>query len=154
MATMQWAQLCELAFLDDCDRLCMIGIMTRFPVPFLPIAMRQLMVVARIIDVEPGESFGVGVSLTMPSGLSIGCQQTDGFEVAIAADYVFITLRDIPIAEEGVLRMLVSIGDSDPAVLDIPIRLAAKHSQPGRRATDTPARPFGKPPFLSPPDVN
>jgi hypothetical protein len=154
MAKPQWAQLCELAFLDDCDRLCMIGIMTRFPVPFLPIAMRQLMIVARIADVRPGESFGVGVSLTMPSGLSIAGHQTDGFEVGIAAEYVLITLRDIPVAEEGLHRLLVSIGDGDPAVLDIPVQLVAKPPQPGHHPNDTRPRPFGRPPWLSPPDVN
>jgi hypothetical protein len=95
---MEWAQLCELAFLDDCDRLCMIGIMTRFPVPFLPIALRQLMIVARIADVQPGESFGVAVSLTMPNGLSIAGHRSEGFDVSIAAEYVFITLRDILVA--------------------------------------------------------
>jgi len=154
MARMEWAQLCELAFLDDCDRLCMIGIMTRFPVPSLPIAVRQMMIVARIADVQSGESFGVGVSLTTPNGFSIAAHQTEGFEVGIAADYVFITLREIPFAEEGIHRLLVSIGDGDPAVLDIPVLLVRKAPQTGRHASDTPVRPSSKPPWLSPPDVN
>ena len=38
MVRIDWVQLCEMAFLDDCDRLCMIGVMTRFPAPVLPIA--------------------------------------------------------------------------------------------------------------------
>jgi hypothetical protein len=67
---MEWAQLCELAFLDDCDRLC------------------------------------------------------------------------------------VSIGDGDPAVLDIPVRQVRKPPQTGRHVSDNPVRPSGKPPWLSPPGVN
>src|SRR5262249_20056143 len=150
MARMDWAQLCELAFLDDCDRLCMIGIMTRFPVPSLPIAMRQMMIVARIVDVQSGESFGVGVSLTTPSGFSIAAHQTDGFEVGIAAESVSIPLRKTPFAEKGTPRPLVSIGDGDPAVLDIPARLAGNPPQPDRHVSDTPIHPSGRPPWLSP----
>src|SRR5262245_13513683 len=109
MARIEWAQLCELAFLDDCDRLCMIGIMTRFPVPSLPIAMRQLMIVARIVDIHSGDSVRVAASLVTPSGRSLAVHQTDGFDVAVTAEYLFITLRDVPISEEGVHRLVLTI---------------------------------------------
>src|SRR5262245_27481099 len=43
MAHIDWVQLCETALLDSCDRLCVIGVINRFPVPALPIAVHQLM---------------------------------------------------------------------------------------------------------------
>jgi hypothetical protein len=136
MARIEWAQLCELAFLDDCDRLCMIGIMTRFPVPSLPIAMRQLMIVARIVDVHGGDSVRVAASLVTPSGLSIAVHQTDGFDVAVAAEYLLITLRDVPVSEEGVHRLVLTIGEGAPVTLDIPVRLGVK-AQTGRQTGES-----------------
>jgi hypothetical protein len=43
MARVDWAVLCELAFLDQQNRLCVVGITTTLPVPRLPILVNQLM---------------------------------------------------------------------------------------------------------------
>jgi hypothetical protein len=92
--------------------------------------------------------------LKTPNGFTIAAHQTEGFDVGIAAEYVFVTLREIPFAEEGIHRLLVSIGDGDPAALDIPVQLVSRPPQTGRHISDTPVRPSGKPRWLSPPDVN
>jgi hypothetical protein len=44
MARIDWARLCELAFLDAHGRLCLIGVTTHLPVPSLPLAVHQLMI--------------------------------------------------------------------------------------------------------------
>jgi hypothetical protein len=69
MARIEWAQLCELAFLDNCGRLCMVGITNRFPVPSLPLAVTQIMIAARVVAVRPGEEFDVSLSVAMPNVL-------------------------------------------------------------------------------------
>jgi len=84
MIRIDWVQLCEMAFFDDRDRLCMIGIMNRFPAPALPIAMRQLMIVVRIADAQSGESFAIGVSFVTPRGVSMTPKDSDGFEIAVS----------------------------------------------------------------------
>jgi hypothetical protein len=94
MAKIEWAQLCELAFLDSCDRLCMVGITNRFPVPSLPLAVNQFMIAARVVDVRPGEEFDVGLSVATPSGLWTGPSDPDGYEVGIAGEYVLMTLKE------------------------------------------------------------
>lgn len=126
MVRIDWAQLCEMAFFDDCDRLCMIGVMSRFPAPALPIAMRQLMIVVRIADIEVDETFGIGVSMTTPSGISMTPNHSDGFDIAISSEYIFITLRDVPLAEEGLHRFAVSVGSESPVCLDVAVRLTKK----------------------------
>ena len=126
MVRIDWAQLCEMAFFDDCDRLCMIGVMSRLPAPALPIAMRQLMVVVRIADVEVDETFGIGLSMITPSGVSMTPNHSDGFDIAISSEYIFITLRDVPLAEEGLHRFAVSVGSGTPVSLDVPVRLTKK----------------------------
>lgn len=131
MVRIESAQLCEMAFFDDCDRLCLIGVMTRFPAPALPIAMRQLMIVARIVDVEAGESFGIGVSMATPGGVLLTPQHSDGFDVALSAEYILITLRDVPLSEEGVYRFDVSVGKESPVSVEVPVRLVPRKAQPG-----------------------
>jgi hypothetical protein len=129
MIRIDWVHICEMAFRDDCDRLCMIGVMTRFPAPQLPIVMRQLMIVARIAGAQPEESFGIGVSMVTPCGVSLTPQRADGFDIAMTPEYIFITLRDIPLAEEGVHRFTVTIGKGDPVSIDVPVRLVVKQAQ-------------------------
>jgi len=68
MARIEWAQVCERAFLDDCDRLWLIGVTTRLPVPSLPITVRHLMLAARVVELRAREVIDVGVSITTPSG--------------------------------------------------------------------------------------
>jgi hypothetical protein len=126
MARIQWAQLCELAFLDDCDRLCMIGLMNRFPVPSLPIVMRQLMIVVRIADTTPGETFGVSVSIAAPDGPWTSPDLGEGLEVGVAGDYLLVTLRDIPLMQEGMYRFQVSMGEDTSLILEAPVRVASK----------------------------
>lgn len=152
MIRIDWAQLCEMAFLDDCDRLCMIGIMTRFPAPQMPIAMRQIMIVVRIADVEAEETFGIGVSLLTPGGQSL-MPQTNGFDIAITAEYIFITLRDIPLAEEGLHRFSVSVGKGEPVSIDVPVRLVTNRPQSGSARSNA-APSFGQPSWVSGRGVN
>src|SRR5215471_5689881 len=144
MIRIDWAQLCEMAFLDNCDRLCMIGVMTRFPAPTLPIAMRQLMIVVRIADVQSKESFGVGVLMVTPSGLSLSPRHTDGFDITVTAEYIFITLRDIPLKEEGMYRFSVAVGKGDPVSIDVPVRLVVNRPPAGGNANHNASRPFGQ----------
>jgi hypothetical protein len=129
VARIEWAQLCELAFLDRCDRLCMIGVTCRFPVPSLPLAVPQIMIAARVIDARPGEEFDVGLSVQTPSGLWTAPHGPEGYEVGIAGEYVLMTLRDLPLSAEGLYRFELSIGDSQPVTIEIPVFLVATPSR-------------------------
>jgi len=125
MARIKWAQLCELAFLDNCGRLCLIGVTTQMAVPSLPLAVRQLMIAACLVDVRPGDGLDLGVSVATPNGISMAPDHDDGFNVAVAGDYLLITMRDIPLTEEGIYHVMLSIGTSDAVVLDVPVLLTS-----------------------------
>ena len=153
MIRIDWAQLCETAFLDDCDRLCMIGVMTRFPAPQLPIAMRQVMIVVRIADVEAEECFSICVSLLTPSGVSLAPPRGDGFDITLTAEYIFITLRDIPLAEEGLHRFTLAVGKSDPVSIDVPVGLVVNRAMT-RHASHNSASTVGQPSWVSGRQVN
>lgn len=131
MADIEWLQLCETAFLDNCDRLCVIGIVNRFPVPVLPIAVHQLTLAGRVVNVGPGGEIEVRVSITTPSGLSPSPDDPECIEISNLGEYVLVTLRQFPLGEEGIYRFSVSIGEGDAVVLDIPVLLvsSAAHAQ-------------------------
>jgi len=84
MASIDWAQLCELAFLDDHGRLCLIGVTTHLPVPSLPIAVRQLMIAARVVNVRDGDELDVVVSILTPQGLLAQPETHGALDVAVA----------------------------------------------------------------------
>ena len=52
MARIDWALLCDVAFMDRLGRLCVIGVTREFFVPTLPIALHQVMLVARLTDMQ------------------------------------------------------------------------------------------------------
>jgi hypothetical protein len=154
MIRIDWAQLCEMAFLDDSGRLCMIGVMTRFPAPQLPVAMRQVVIVVRIADVEVEESFSVGVSMLTPRGALLTPQSSDGFEITVTAEYIFITLRDIPFKEEGMHRFSVAVGKGDPVSIDAPVRLVVNRAPAGGNLDHNASRPFGQASWAAGREVN
>jgi hypothetical protein len=125
MANIEWAQLCELAFIDSRGRLCLIGITNRFPVPSLPLAVPQLMLAARVVDARHGEEFDIGVTVVTPRGLFAAPNAADGCDVVMAGEHVLITLRDLPLSEEGVYRFEVSLGDGRPITLEVPVWLVS-----------------------------
>ena len=154
MIRIDWAQLCEMAFLDDSARLCMIGVMTRFPAPQLPVAMRQVVIVVRIADVEAEESFSIGVSMLTPRGALLTPQRSDGFDITVTAEYIFITLRDIPLKEEGMHRFSVAVGKGDPVSIDVPVRLVVNRAPAGINANNNASRPFGQASWVAGREVN
>ena len=126
MARIEWAQLCELAFLDNCDRLCLIGVTNRFPVPSLPLAVNQIMIAARVVDVRPGEEHDVSLSVGLPSGLWTAPDDSEGYDVRSAGEYVLMTIRNLPLHQEGIHRFEVSLDAGVPIVLEIPVFLVSR----------------------------
>jgi hypothetical protein len=104
----------------------MIGVTSHFPVPSLPLAVTQIMIAARVVDVRIGEEFEVGLSVATPSGLWTAPTDRDGYEVAIAGEYVLITLRNLPLHQEGIYRFELSLDAEDPVFLHIPVSLVGK----------------------------
>lgn len=125
MATIHWAQLCESAFLDNCGRLCLIGITRRLPVPKLPLAVYQLMIAAHVVDVRVGDELNVEAWIVTPRGVAAAPNHPDGLSVTVAAEYLLLTLRDIPLAEEGIYRICLAVDGGAPVTLDVPVLLAS-----------------------------
>lgn len=129
MAKIESAQLCELAFLDDCDRLCLVGVTTRLPVPSLPLAVHQLMIAARLVDVTPGETIAVDLSITTPRGRPTPCPPGD-LEISVDGEYILIRLSSLPLTDEGVHRFVLSVGTASQMAFEVPVVLVSRPLSP------------------------
>src|SRR5262245_32534237 len=121
MARIDWAVLCDVAFMDRHDRLCVIGVTRAFPVPRLPIALHQVMLVAHLADIQPIEDIGIVVSIVTPNGASARPTVPESIVIEMAGEYVLTTLRDVPLAEEGLYHFEIALTGQPPASVAIPV---------------------------------
>jgi len=84
------------------------------------------MIAAQVVDLRPGETINLAVSITMPNGLSTTPETPDGIQVTIFPEYVLITLRQIPLMEEGLYRFTISLGAQEPVVITVPVLRVAQ----------------------------
>jgi hypothetical protein len=130
VARVDWAVACELAFLDAQDRLCIIGVTTRLPVPTLPVLVNQLMLVARLADLRVSEEIQIAAAVVSPTGVWQVPSDADGLTIEIVREYVFVTLRGIPIYQEGIHSFRLLLWGLPAVAIDVP----AIAVQPAARA--------------------
>src|SRR5262245_59728226 len=109
MARIDWAVLCDHAFLDRQDRLSLIGIARQIQVARLPQTLPQVTLVARLADIAPFDEVAISVGLVTPSGLHLAHTGSENVVVEMAGEYALATMRDIPLVEEGLHRFQVRL---------------------------------------------
>ncbi len=67
MATVEWAFLCDYAFVDAAGQASIIGIFESIGAPSLPVHFGQIYI-ALCLRLAPGDNFQLGASLTSPFG--------------------------------------------------------------------------------------
>src|SRR5262245_28786290 len=123
MARVDWALLCELAFLDRQDRLCVVGVTTALPVPRLPILVNQLMLVARLDGLQQAEEIQLAAADVSPSANWKTPWRDDSVTIEMAGESLHVTLRSVPLTEEGTHSFRLLIGGHAPVSVDIPVVL-------------------------------
>lgn len=68
MARIDWAVLCDRAFFDRQDRLCIVGIVGTLAIPRLPLALSQMMLVAHLI-IQSVEEVAVSIAVLTRVGI-------------------------------------------------------------------------------------
>lgn len=121
MARIDWALVCDHAFFDRQDRLCLVGITRRFCVANLPLAIGQTTIVARLVDIRPVEELSIAVAVVTPSGDWTTPTSAESVEVNLDGEYVLATLRGIPLIEEGIYGFRISLGGQPAISVDIPV---------------------------------
>jgi hypothetical protein len=125
MARIDWALACALAFFDREDRLCVVGVTERLAVPHLPLAIDELMLVAKIVGLNPADDIDVEVRVIAPSGLWTRPAGEGGVAIEVAGEYVLITLRGLPLVEAGVHGFQISLSGQAPASIALPVSTVA-----------------------------
>lgn len=121
MARIDWALLCDLAFFDRQQRLCVVGIVRNLPTPRLPLAIGHLMIVGRLVEIRRADEVAVSVGIVTPGGVLTTSDSSDHINMEMAQEYVLVTLRNIPIREEGVYRFRMALSGQAPVFVDVPV---------------------------------
>jgi hypothetical protein len=129
MARIDWALLCDHAFLDRQDQLSIISIVRSLSAPRLPLAVDRLTLVAHLVDIQPVDEIEVSIGLVTPSGQHAARPGSQQVCIAMAHEYVLATLRDVPLVEEGIHRFQVRLRGQPLVAVDVPVLAVELASQ-------------------------
>src|SRR5262245_24689682 len=121
MARIDWAVVCEHAFFDRQERLCLVGITRQLAFPSLPVGLHQLVVVARLADILPVDEIAVSVGVVTPSNGVVSPSMPEGLALQVIREYIVATLRDVPLSEEGNYRFQIELRGQRPASIDVSV---------------------------------
>jgi len=131
MARIEWVLVCDLAYFDRYARMCTVGITTSLIVPAVPVHLREIMVVARVVDQRPGDEIDISVGVQTPSGLFAAPSTSDNLHIEVANEYVLVTIRDLPLQEEGRYAFQVRLGTGSPVAVEIPVLAVPREQHAG-----------------------
>src|SRR5215813_9579028 len=121
MARIDWAVLCESAFLDRQERLCLIGIIRSLSVPTVPLTVDRTMLVAHLTDIEIVDEIAISVGMVSATGQHAAWSGTDTITITTAGEYVLVTLRSIQLLEEGPHRFQIRLRGQPVVSIEIPV---------------------------------
>lgn len=124
MITIAWAVLCEAISRDENNRLSLFGVASDLPVPSLPLVLTEHLIVARLSNSD-GNELDVTFGVTTPAGLWVTPIDEEAASVDVSGEYLVITLRSLPLRDEGVHRFEVGLSNGSMASVEIPVWLCA-----------------------------
>jgi hypothetical protein len=128
MTTVDWAVMCDLAYFDGANRLCMFGIDTVGPVRTLSIGSHRLAIAIHLHDRDPRDSPDVALFVTRPNGEIRAADQVLDFCVESRGDYVLVEMPSMPLHEEGLYRFELACGTKQPTMCEVNVRVHAQRS--------------------------
>ncbi len=132
MATVDWAVICDLAYFDSFDRLCLFGIETSGTVRTLPAGVHRLAVALHLQHRNPLDDLDLSLLVTSPHGEWHAADEVHDFCVESRGEYVIVQIPGFPLQEEGIYRFELACGVKEPAICEMnvlvqPHRLARIH---------------------------
>ena len=121
MARIDWAILCESAFLDRQNRLCIISVIRKLPTESLPVTLRQIMLIGRLVDLKPVEELAIAAGVVTSSGIHLARPDSDQTAIEMASEYILVTFRDLPLIEEGVHRFQLMLRGQPVVSVEVPV---------------------------------
>ena len=121
MTTVDWVGLCDLAYFDRFNRLCMFGLETSGQIRTLPAGNNRLALAIHLRDRDPHDAPDVALFVTSPHGHRWTADEVRDFCVESRGDYVLILMPSISLAEEGVYRFEVACGSREPTMCEVSV---------------------------------
>ena len=121
MTTVDWAVICDLAYFDRFDRLCMFGLETSGQVRTLPAGNNRLAFAIHLQDRDPHDVLDVALFVRSPNGDRRVADEVRDFCVESRGDYVLILMPSISLAEQGVYRFEVACGTREPTMCEVSV---------------------------------
>ena len=77
-----------------------------------------MMLVARLTDLRLVEEIGISVAVITPDGSIIF---SDDCVIEMVHEYVLVTVRSVPLREEGLYRFRIALTSQAPVYIDVPV---------------------------------
>jgi hypothetical protein len=100
MAECDWAILCDYAFMDSANKMCMIGVFDRVFAPAVPSALRQSSISMKMLG-NPGENLSFRVEISRPSGGQLASVQGALVVPDTGSADVQFNLAELPLPDFG-----------------------------------------------------
>ena len=133
MTTVDWAAICDLAYFDSLDRLCLFGIETTGRTRTLQAGVHRLALAVHLHDGRLRDGREVSLSVTSPHGESRAADEVVDFDVESRGEYVILHMPSFQLDEEGIYRFEVDCGAGvelatcEVNILSQPHRVARVH---------------------------
>lgn len=100
MAEIDWAMVCDFAYLDRDQRLCVLGVTRQIVVPTLPHTLEHIVMVAHLIDVRAVDQIELCFRLTAATDQAFGAQ-AHHVAVEVIGEYVLARVNGVTLRSEG-----------------------------------------------------
>lgn len=133
MTTVDWAVVCDLAYFDSLDRLCLFGIETTGRTRTLQAGVHRLAFAVHLHDGRLRDERDVSLFITSPQGQCRAADEVLDFCVETRGEYVILHMPSFQLKEEGAYRFEVACGaDVELALCEVnvlsqPHRVAKVH---------------------------
>jgi len=126
MAKIDWTLLCDSAFFDKQDRLCIVGVIRKLPVATVPVMVREVTMVARLTEIQAIDELAISVGVVFPNGEHGARMGSADVSIDVMGEYIVATLRDIPLHEEGLYRFQIQLRGQPLRSIDLPVLAASR----------------------------
>ena len=127
-----WALVCDLAYFDGADRLCMFGIDTAGSMAMRTVGSHRLSVVLRLRDRHAGEVLDPSVFITSPRGDRLVADRVADVRVEARGDYLLVGLPNLLFTDEGIYRLELTLGNGLLMTLEVGVHVNTLQVAGGR----------------------
>ena len=123
-----FALLCDHAFFDQYQRLCLAGIIHGIGLPRVPMSVRDLVLAVRGVSASPG-TVETRLRITQPDGNPAMNAESGGVQLDVKGDHLIATIRELQLPTEGIYTFEVLMNGT--SVVTVPIGVKVVGAPPG-----------------------